>query len=202
MISATEKQLGPIDILVNNAGVPGPGKSVWEAKPEHWWNALEVNLLGPYLCARSVLPGMIARRRGRIINVSSNSAFIARAYASAYCASKAALTHMTNCLAGETKDFGISVFAYAPGIVRTTMSEYAAYSPEVHDSVGELFRQRFAEGTDTPMGRAVQTFMLLTSGRVDVLSGCHIHVDDSETELLGRADEIRRDGLYTLGLRT
>ena len=70
-VTAIEALLGPIDVLVNNAGSPGPLKPLLETEVNEWWRAMEVNLLGPLLCARLVLPGMVSRRRGRIINVSS-----------------------------------------------------------------------------------------------------------------------------------
>ena len=65
-------RLGPVDLLVNNAGMWGPINPVWETDPEHWWRAMEVHVRGSFLCARAVLPGMIARQKGRIVNVVSN----------------------------------------------------------------------------------------------------------------------------------
>jgi NAD(P)-dependent dehydrogenase (short-subunit alcohol dehydrogenase family) len=75
VVSTAESQLGPIDILVNNAGVVGPLGYDWQADPEAWWRTFEVNVLGSFRCAREVLAGMVARRRGRIVNVSSGAAF-------------------------------------------------------------------------------------------------------------------------------
>src|SRR5262249_35018118 len=71
MVAQTEARLGPIDFLVNNAGSAGVIGPIWETDPDDWWRAVEINLRGPMLCARSVLPGMIARRRGRIVNMAS-----------------------------------------------------------------------------------------------------------------------------------
>src|SRR5262249_54052018 len=68
MVSQTEARLGPIDFLVNNAGSAGVIGPIWETDPDDWWREVEVNLRGPLLCARAVLPGMIARRSGRIVN--------------------------------------------------------------------------------------------------------------------------------------
>ena len=70
-VATVEQQLGPVDLLVNNAGVVGALKPMWETDPSEWWSTIDVNLRGSYLCARTVLQGMIPRQRGRIINVSS-----------------------------------------------------------------------------------------------------------------------------------
>ena len=70
-VAETEQQLGPVDLLVNNAGVPGPPGPLWESDSGEWWWCIEVNLRGPFLCSRAVLPGMVARGRGRIITTAS-----------------------------------------------------------------------------------------------------------------------------------
>ena len=92
VVAEVERQLGPIDLLVNNAGVPSPGDSLWGESAEVWWNVIEVNVRGPLLYCRTVVPGMVARRRGRIINISSRAAYIPAPLVSSYCASKSALT--------------------------------------------------------------------------------------------------------------
>ena len=71
----TAEQLGPVNILVNNAGVAGPIGADWEVDPEGWWHTFEINMRGPFLCARAVLPGMVTRQRGRIVNISSGAAY-------------------------------------------------------------------------------------------------------------------------------
>ena len=76
VVHETERQLGPVDLLVNNAAIlrtPGP---LWEVDPDEWWRTMEVNVRGPFLCARAVLPGMIERGRGRIINVASGAGLV------------------------------------------------------------------------------------------------------------------------------
>src|SRR5579871_6629304 len=74
VVGQVQRQLGPIDLLVNNAGVMAPPGPDWEVDPGRWWHTFEVNVHGGFLCARAVLPGMITRRQGRIINVSSGAA--------------------------------------------------------------------------------------------------------------------------------
>jgi NAD(P)-dependent dehydrogenase (short-subunit alcohol dehydrogenase family) len=204
MVTTTEQQLGPVDILVNNAGfhVPGSLGYDWEVDPEGWWHTFEINLRGPFLCARAVLPGMIQRQRGRIINVSSGTAYTPIPLMDALCASKAALTHWTRCLAATTQAHGIVVFAFGPGSVRTPGREYLAMAPEVPQEVGDRFREGFRQGLDIPIDRAAQMLLFLVSGSVDALSGRFLRVQDKEEELVRRAEEIQREDLHILTLRT
>lgn len=107
VVRTGESQLGPIDILVNNAGVMGPVGYDWRVNLEDWWRTFEVNVLGSFRCAREVLIGMVARRRGRIVNLSSGAAFNRFPRVSAYCATKAAVAQWTKILAEDTRAHGI-----------------------------------------------------------------------------------------------
>src|SRR6185503_7502910 len=69
LVEETETRLGPVDLLVNNAAVIRIAP-VWNADPDEWWRVIEINLRGPFTCTQAVLPGMIARGRGRIVNVT------------------------------------------------------------------------------------------------------------------------------------
>lgn len=120
-VGQIEARLGPIDILINNAGVLGPLARAWESPPREWARAIEINLIGAYYCTRAVLPGMVARRRGTIVNVSSGAATSSAPNWSAYAASKAGLDHLTRLLATELKDMGVRVNCLHPGIVETAM---------------------------------------------------------------------------------
>jgi NAD(P)-dependent dehydrogenase (short-subunit alcohol dehydrogenase family) len=204
VVTTAEQQLGPVDILVNNAGfhVAGSLGHDWEVDPEGWWHTFEINLRGPFLYARAVLSGMVQRQRGRIVNVSSGSAFNPRPQMDALCASKAALTHWTRCLAVDTQAHGIAVFAFVPGAVRTPGREYLATAPEVPKEIGDEFRAWFSRGQDTPIDRAAQMLLFLVSGSADALSGRCIRVQDKEEELVQRAEEIQREDLHILTLRT
>ena len=120
-VGQIESRLGPIDILVNNAGVLGPLAPTWQTRPREWARAIEINLVGAYYCTRAVLPGMVARGRGSIVNVSSGAGSSAAPNWSAYAASKAGLDHFTRALAVELKDTGVRVISLHPGIVDTAM---------------------------------------------------------------------------------
>jgi len=127
-IDEVQASWGPIDLLVNNAAILGPIAPFWESSPADWWRAQEVNVRGAMLCSHALIATMVARRRGRIINVVSSALPIA--YFSGYMTSKSALIRFTECLAIEAKPFGVAVFAMGPGTVRTAMSEHSLNSAE------------------------------------------------------------------------
>ena len=91
MVAEVERELGPIDLLVANAGIAHWGGEAWKDDPDEWWHAFEINVLGAFLCWRAVVPGMIERGRGRIVNTGSGSAYLPGQSTTAYGGSKAAL---------------------------------------------------------------------------------------------------------------
>ena len=197
MARQIERALGPADLLVNNAGTLGPLGPMWEADIGDWWHSIEVNLRGPYLCSRALLPGMIERRRGRIINLSTSAATVAVAHMGAYVIAKTALIRFTENLAAELMNSGVSVFAISPGTVRTSMTEYVLES-EAGKKWLPWFRKLFDRGRDVPAEKGAQLVVQLAAGRADALSGCFLDVSDDLAKLLGRAEEVKQAGLYTL----
>ncbi len=119
-VAQTEEALGPIDLLVNNAGVVARA-AVHEMDEATWDEVLDINLKGAFLCARAVLPAMLARGRGRIVNVASISGTLGTPLLSAYCASKWGLIGFTKALSEEVKGRGVVVAAVSPGSVDTPM---------------------------------------------------------------------------------
>jgi NAD(P)-dependent dehydrogenase (short-subunit alcohol dehydrogenase family) len=200
MARQVERTLGPVDLLVNNAGTTGPLGPIWEADPGDWWHSIEVNLRGPYLCSHALLPGMIARRHGRIINVSTGAAAVAVAHMGAYVIAKTALIRFTENLAAELPNSGVSVFAISPGTVRTAMAEQVLES-EAGKKWLPWFRKLFDRGRDVPAEKAAQLVVQLASGRADALSGRFIDVSDDLAKLLERVDEVKSNNLYTLCVR-
>jgi NAD(P)-dependent dehydrogenase (short-subunit alcohol dehydrogenase family) len=145
---------GPVEVLVNNAGVGssmGP-KPVVAFDDELWELTLLVNLTAPYLLCKAVLPPMLERKWGRIINVASINGKVGSFHGSAYAASKHGLLGLTRTLAMETARDGITVNAICPGPVRTAMNNRrVAYDAQRRGmAVEEL------EATLTPMGRRLE----------------------------------------------
>jgi NAD(P)-dependent dehydrogenase (short-subunit alcohol dehydrogenase family) len=193
-----EAALGPVDVLVNNAGQLGRVGPFVDSEPAEWWRVLEVNLRGPMLCTRAVLPGMIARGRGRIVNVATG--VMPYPYLSAYVTSKTALVRFSEILAAETRPWGVHVFAISPGTTRTAMSEHSLTSEEGRRWI-PWFGRIFTEKLDVPMERPVQLVVDLASGRADALSGRLLTVFDDLDTLLSRSTEIEREGFYSLRVR-
>jgi NAD(P)-dependent dehydrogenase (short-subunit alcohol dehydrogenase family) len=192
-----ERVLGPIELLVNNAGVVGPLGPFAESDAGTWWRTIEVNLQGQILCAHRVLPGMIARRCGRIINIASGGGATMLPYFSAYVTSKTALIRFSECLAYELEPHGIAVFAMGPGTVRTALSEYSLNSPEGRTWL-PWFRDIFDEGRDLPPERPAALLVALASGKADVLSGRYVYPLDDLDRLIEEAREIEARKLYSL----
>jgi NAD(P)-dependent dehydrogenase (short-subunit alcohol dehydrogenase family) len=201
MVYTVEQQLGPIDLLVNNAGIGGPLGPFWELDPDAWWRNMEINLRSVLLYSHAILPGMVARRRGRIVNVASGAGTVAIPYGSAYVTSKTAMIRLSETLAAETKAYGVSIFAIHPGTVRTAMAEYAIESAEGRQW-WPWFREYFEEGRDVPADHAVQLVLRLAIGDADSLSGRFLSISDDLDALVRRAGEIQDDDLYTLRLDT
>jgi NAD(P)-dependent dehydrogenase (short-subunit alcohol dehydrogenase family) len=191
MVREVEQAMGPVDLLVNNAGLAGPIGPTWEVEAEEWWRCLQVNLRGPMLCSRAVLPGMIARGSGRIVNVASGAGTVAIPYLGAYVTSKTALIRLTEILAAEAAEHGVKVFAVEPGTVRTAMAESVLGSEEGRRWM-PWFRDIFEQGRDVPPDHAARLVIFLASGRADTLSGRYFTVAD---DVLGLADLAGRGGL-------
>lgn len=124
LAAKTTETLGPAEILVNNAGY-AHFLPFTELSLEDWRKTLDVNLTGPFLVTQAFLPGMVARRAGRIINVSSVAGLKGIEHQGAYCASKHGLNGLTKVLAMELRPHNISVHAICPGGVDTRLAQEA-----------------------------------------------------------------------------
>ncbi len=196
VISTVEQQVGPIDLLINNAGSLRALGIISDIDAEEWWREIEINLRGPFLYTKAVLPKMIERSQGRIINVASNAGLFSVPKGSAYCVSKAALIRLTESTAIETESYGIKVFAIHPGTVRTPMNDYLHQSAEVKVHAPEIqqyFQQLYEDNEDTPIEQSVKLILQLASGQVDALSGCYIDVNDDISKLTIQSDIIQKE---------
>ncbi len=202
MVERVEAGLGPIDLLVNNAGMFGPGERFAETDPALWWRTLEVNLRGSMLCTRAVLPGMLARGRGRVINISSGQGNRAEPMRSAYTVSKTALTRFTESLAADHSDSGVTFFALAPGPTPTAlMLDARRRRIAAGEAVGA--DPLPAEVPDVPLEHpAIAIVLAIAAGKADGLSGRLLTAGDDLEAMIARAEDIRRRSAYVLRLNT
>ena len=135
--SDVEAALGGIDVLVNNAGINGvgPPKPLHETDDAEWAAVLGVNLTGPFLLARAVVPGMLARGEGVIVNVASIAGLASFPLRSPYTATKAAVLGLTRAMAAEYAGAGIRVNAVCPGWIDTPMVRWRLEQPGVTEAV-------------------------------------------------------------------
>lgn len=198
-IRAAFEQIGPVDLLVNNAGVLGPIGPFVSTDFDQWWSAMDVNVRGAMLCTHAVLPGMVERRRGRVVNIVTGA--FSTAHISAYLTSKTALVRATECLAAEMKPHNGALFSVAPGTVRTSMTAHSLTSDEGRRWI-PWFRRIFDEGLDLPAERPAALIASLASGKYDGLSGLYLTPFDHLDEMLDRRAEIDRDKLHVLQMRS
>jgi 2-dehydro-3-deoxy-L-rhamnonate dehydrogenase (NAD+) len=141
---STLSQCGSIDILINNAGITGGNAPTWELSPAAWRRVLEVNLFAPYLTCRAVVPAMLRRGYGRIVNVASVAGKEGNPNASHYSASKAGLIGFTKSLAKELAGKGILVNCVTPAAAKTDI--FAQMTPEhIAFMLSKIPMQRFVE---------------------------------------------------------
>jgi NAD(P)-dependent dehydrogenase (short-subunit alcohol dehydrogenase family) len=199
-MSRVEGEFGPIDVLVNNAGSCNALGPVWEVDPSAWWRDVEVNLRGTFLCSRAVLPGMLDRGSGRIINVSTYATIRPDPYRSAYASAKLGVLRFTDSVAAEVGGRGVRVFAIAPGTVQTAMTDRLQAVANEHDWPVDW--PTAAATKWCPPEKAGALVVFLASGRGDALTGRFLHALDDVADLARQADTIRQQDLYAIRLRT
>jgi len=144
MIAGVERELGPVDILVNNAAELRLA-AITNTDPEMWDRLININLRGPFICSRAVLPGMMERRRGRIINIGSTAGRRGYEEQGAYCASKHGLIGLSKVLAIEAQPYGICVNVISPGGVMTELSRELRESRGAVDPADWMTPEEVAE---------------------------------------------------------
>lgn len=181
MVRFAESLPGSLDVLVNNAGATSAA-TVENTDEADWRRVLDVNLTGPFLCSRAVLPGMRTRGHGRIVNVASIAAKrISFNSGAGYTASKAGLLGFTRHLAYEAAPLGINVNAVCPGPVATAMVENLTDTGALEQRLRNLPAGRFP----TPQDQA-DAVLFLVSDAADMIFGQALDIDGGS--LLGWYD--------------
>jgi 3-hydroxybutyrate dehydrogenase len=176
-----EEKLGPIDILVNNAGVAGSHK-IANHPDDLWQLMLDVNLTGVYRVTKAVVPGMIERQHGRIINVASVASKVGMRYMAAYTASKHGVLGFTRVLATEMSRYNITANAICPGYVDTPMTDFAVAFMVSRTGKSEDDARKLLEATN-PQQRLItpeevaSLAVMLASDDARGISGQAINID-------------------------
>jgi NAD(P)-dependent dehydrogenase (short-subunit alcohol dehydrogenase family) len=140
----TEKAIGAVDILVASAGITGPNTRLWEYPVDAWRKVIDVNLNGVFNCCRAIIPLMIRRAYGRVVNIASVAGKEGNPNASAYSSSKAGVIALTKCLGKELAEHNIAVNCITPSAARTRIFEQM--TPEHIDyMLGKIPRRRFVK---------------------------------------------------------
>jgi len=200
MVDRVLGELGPVDLLMNNAGSNAALAPVTEADPVAWWRDVTVNLLGPFHASRAVLPGMLARGRGRIINMAGGGMATPVACLSGYGSSKAGLMRFTETLDREVWERGVKVFAMSPGLVRTEMNLALVRSGAL-ERWGKPTYDRLEQGQHVPPTMAARLAVEIASGRLDELHGRWFGAGEDLEKILSQKDRILAEDLRTLRMR-
>lgn len=177
MVDATVAKWGGVDILINNAAIWASlrAKPFEDISPEEWDKLMAVNVKGPFLCAREVVPHMRAGNYGRIVNIASGTAYKGTPNFLHYVTSKGAVIAMTRALAREVGEDGITVNTLAPGLV---LSEQVVASPELLEKLSApvmasraIKRDQLPQDLVGPLLFLVSDDAAFMTGEVTVIDG-------------------------------
>jgi NAD(P)-dependent dehydrogenase (short-subunit alcohol dehydrogenase family) len=168
--AAIERDLGPVSLLTNNAGAFAAIGPIWTVDPGVWWRDIEVNIRGTFNCCRAAIPAMMARRRGRIINMTGGGTASSFPNGSGYGTSKAGLLRFTECVSDTLAGSGVLAFAMDPGLVRTRMTEHQLTSEAGRSYLPNIPRL-FDMGINVAPTLAARLSVEIGSGRFDKLAG-------------------------------
>lgn len=174
-VAAVLERYGRIDVLVNNAGITGSAAAtiLHETPVEEWDRVHAVNVRGPFLCSRAVLPTMIEQGAGHVITIASIAGLVAFPGRAAYTTSKGAAVMLTKSIAVDYATYGVRANAICPGMVYTPMTSWRLDQPELR---AQAERQ-------IPLGRVAQpeevadAVALLASGRLGYMTGHPLVID-------------------------
>ncbi|MGY1605373.1 SDR family NAD(P)-dependent oxidoreductase [Geodermatophilus sp. SYSU D00815] len=185
-VARVVEEFGRVDLLVNNAGLLDPAEvPLWQADADEWWAVVESHVRGGLLPARAVVPGMVERGSGRVVDLASGLSTRGGRLYSAYSVGKTGLMRLTEVLAAGLEGTGVLAFDLAPGVVRTAMST----SMSLHEGRTDW----------TDPERVVAFVAAIAAGELDAWSGRFLHAAVDDLDAL-RA-HVPRDAERQLRLR-
>lgn len=178
-VARAEAELGPIDAAVNVAGITGSASAtVCHLTPvDEWRRVLDVNLTGSFLVCRALLPGMLARGAGTIVNVASAAGLVAFPGRCAYTASKGGVVQLTRSLAADYAAQGIRANAICPGMVDTPMTRWRLEDPDLRAAV----LARIPAGRVATADEVADAVALLVGGEMPYMNGAMLVLDGAWT---------------------
>lgn len=181
LVKKTLEAYGTIDILVNNAGARGAIGPIHKISLEEWEQTLRLNLTATFLCSKAVLPVMMEKREGKIINVVTTTT--PRPNLTPYMVAKAGVTHFTKQLSREVKEFNIQVNAIHPGVMDTQMQKELRKAGT--EAVGtDMFERIKEEGMLHSPDEPAQLILFLATKAADGVTGEFLSFDDKEVKIL------------------
>lgn len=174
LVADVEERLGPIDILVNNAGITRDGLLL-RMTDEDWQSVVDTNLTAAYRMARLVLRGMVRRRYGRIVNITSVAGLVGNPGQANYAAAKAGLIGFTKALAREVGGRGITVNAIAPGFIETDMTAV------LNEDIKQRLLDQIAAGRFGTPQEVAAAVVFLASANAGYITGQTLVVDGGMT---------------------
>jgi NAD(P)-dependent dehydrogenase (short-subunit alcohol dehydrogenase family) len=177
-VEAVTDHYGSIDVLVNNAGIGPPETPAQDVTVEAFDSTVALNLKGTFFASQAAGRAMIAQGSGRIVNLSSQAGFVALPGEAVYCMTKAAISHLTKCLAVEWGEHGITVNAVAPTFIATPGTEPALEDPAFRADVEERIAALHRIGTPDDVTGAV---VFLASPAASLITGQTLLVDGGWT---------------------
>jgi NAD(P)-dependent dehydrogenase (short-subunit alcohol dehydrogenase family) len=198
VVAAVETELGAVSVVINNAAAFAAIGPIWEVDPVAWWRDVEVTVRGSFNLCRAVLPGMITRRRGRVINMAGGGSAGSVPHGSGYATGKAGILRFTESISDTLAGTGVLMFVMDPGLVKTAMTDH-----QLTSIAGQTYLPFlpgwFEKGINVPPTFAARLSVEIATGRFDRLAGRMLMAARGDLDLTSAAiDEIVASDLRTL----